>query len=135
MRYKLRAHHLLCLQFYISNGYSDEFISNMDYLFYNLKDEDEIELISSNDLICSKCPNLINGKCISIDKVNRYDNYVYSFIMNNNKDNVIKYKELKKQIFDHIISSNKLSDICSDCQWHNLCQEVKKRKYESGEMK
>ncbi|OJF75709.1 MAG: hypothetical protein BKP49_10970 [Treponema sp. CETP13] len=54
----LRVHHLLCQGFYTGNGYSPEFVKNMDAIIAKLgcKDE-EIQLTTQCDDICEGCPN------------------------------------------------------------------------------
>lgn len=42
---KLRPHHLLCTQGYSGNGYSDNFVKNMDYITEMLRNSNP-EIVS-----------------------------------------------------------------------------------------
>uniref|UniRef100_A0A7C4WD24 DUF1284 domain-containing protein n=1 Tax=Geoglobus ahangari TaxID=113653 RepID=A0A7C4WD24_9EURY len=56
---KLRGHHLICLNFFKGEGYSKEFVENIERI---LK-EREIEVVIGADDVCSKCPHLKSGSC------------------------------------------------------------------------
>ena len=61
MKARLRGHHLICLNFFRGEGYSEEFIDN---IYATLKKE-EIIVLKGPDDVCSKCPHLKDGKCAS----------------------------------------------------------------------
>ncbi|MCX9013944.1 MAG: DUF1284 domain-containing protein [Candidatus Methanoperedens sp.] len=58
---KLRGHHLICLHFFKGEGYSEEFIKNI----YNVLKNQKMKVADGADDICTKCPNLVEGKCAS----------------------------------------------------------------------
>jgi len=68
----LRGHHLICLYFFSGKGYDAPFIENLRDVLKRAEDE-EIEIISTADNICTKCPYLKDYKCI-------YDNNAYEEI-------------------------------------------------------
>ena len=68
---KLRPHHLLCTQGYSGKGYSREFVENMTEIVKSIKNEKvQVQLIFSEDDICSKCPNLSENNICKSDTVN-----------------------------------------------------------------
>ncbi len=100
---KLRYHHLMCLPRFQGKGYSKEFCNNMQKIKEAVKNGN-YELTDDCDDICSHCPNMINGKCIDEEKVGKYDNKV-------------------KDVISKSITP-KPSDICSDCKWYFICNNI-----------
>lgn len=63
MKAKLRGHHLICLNFFRGEGYSDEFIRNI----YSVIGKQVVEVASGPDDVCSVCPHLKKGMCNNPD--------------------------------------------------------------------
>ena len=61
MKARLRGHHLICLNFFRGEGYSEDFIKNI----YTTIKKEEIIIAKGPDDVCSKCPYLKNGRCAS----------------------------------------------------------------------
>lgn len=61
MKAKLRGHHLICLNFFRGEGYSEEFIKNI----YSVVAKEELEIIEGPDEVCARCPYLKDNKCSS----------------------------------------------------------------------
>jgi len=57
MKAKLRGHHLICLNFFKGEGYSEDFISNI----HSVIGEDNIEIVQGPDDVCAWCPYLKDG--------------------------------------------------------------------------
>ena len=67
---KLRPHHLLCTQGYSGKGYSKEFVENMTEIVKLIKNEKvQVQLIFSEDDICSKCPNLFENNISKVKQI------------------------------------------------------------------
>jgi hypothetical protein len=63
MTSQLRGHHLICLQFYRGEGYSDEFVTNLDRVRNDAVDTPAI-IVSGPDHVCAACPGLgADGTC------------------------------------------------------------------------
>lgn len=71
MKARLRGHHLICLNFFRGEGYSEDFIKNI----YSILEKEEVEVIDGPDDVCSKCPYLKDDKCAS----NEYSNEMILF--------------------------------------------------------
>jgi len=58
---KLRGHHLICLNFFRGEGYSEDFIKNI----HEVLKKEKMEVVAGPDDVCAKCPYLKNKKCAS----------------------------------------------------------------------
>ncbi len=63
---KLRGHHLICLNFFRGEGYSDDFIKNI----YSIIENQKVEVVAGPDEVCKKCPSLVANKCENDDYTN-----------------------------------------------------------------
>lgn len=117
---KLRAHHGLCLYFYHGLGYSEEFVKNMNKVKEDLEKDPLIIIINECDDICKCCPNRVNNKCISIDKVNSYDSKVLE-LCRIKPNSIMLYSRFKKLVCDNILEEGKRTIVCGDCQWSQIC--------------
>ncbi len=118
---KLRPHHILCVQKYIGYGYNEEFTDHMDRISDSLNRGGEIVLHEGCDDICSKCPHNREGRCISLEKVERMDGevlkvcgFLYGDRIDWNKAGPIA----REKIFE----TGEFSRICGDCQWYEICR-------------
>ena len=59
---KLRGHHLICLQFFHGEGYSEEFVDNLRMTRELLRDE-AVGIAAGPDDVCRKCPHLKDDAC------------------------------------------------------------------------
>ncbi len=59
MKAKLRGHHLICLNFFRGEGYSEDFISNI----YSVIGKENIEIVKGPDDVCALCPYLKDDMC------------------------------------------------------------------------
>ena len=107
---KLRPHHLLCTQGYSGKGYSREFVENMTEIVKSIKNEKvQVQLIFSEDDICSKCPNLSENNICKSDTVNIIDNKVIKYFELEEK--IYEYESLIRYIKSHI-TKEIMDDIC-----------------------
>ncbi len=60
---KLRGHHLICLHFFKGEGYSSDFVANLQGLIDRAEEGEEIEVIDSADDVCRRCPHLRQTIC------------------------------------------------------------------------
>lgn len=63
MKAKLRGHHLICLNFFRGEGYSEEFIKNI----YSVVGKENVEIVAGPDEVCARCPYLNDNKCSNGD--------------------------------------------------------------------
>ncbi len=120
----LRPHHGMCFQFYKGVGYSEDFTDHMGKTIKELNKDPSQKIIlkSETDIVCKNCPNNEAGKCISDDKVYRYDTKVLSACGLNNGDE-LSYADFIEIVKERIIKTGKRADICGECSWNYICEK------------
>ena len=63
MKAKLRGHHLICLNFFKGEVYSEDFIRNI----YSVIEKESIEIVKGPDDVCARCPYLKDSTCNNPD--------------------------------------------------------------------
>ena len=121
---KLRPHHLLCIEFFEGKGYDLKHIENMYHVINCLNEEDSFMLTESLDDICSCCPNRIDDKCKTQDKVLRYDKSMKD-MLKLEYDREYSYKELKLKVEEK--TDYLLDNSCRDCQWAYICHNKNRK--------
>ena len=119
---KLRAHHGMCLKYFVGKGYSNDFIKNMANIKEELKANPCVLITDKPDVICDICPGNNDGICVSQDKVSFYDKAVLD-ICNIPDGTVMPYLDFENLVRQNILSQNKRKDICSNCEWDDLCKD------------
>ncbi len=121
--YKLRAHHLVCLQSFQGKGYNNEFVKNMkeavDFLHAN-PDTPVIEVIDSSDSLCKVCPNNKSGKCKDEENIRLLDENYSKMLKIKQGDKVSL--NLIKMAFSKNITYEIFQKICNDCCWKYICE-------------
>ena len=124
---KIRAHHLLCTENFVGEGYSDDFSKNMTRVLKELKENTKVKLLADLDDICGPCPENLGHRCESDDLVKSYDRKVLE-VLNLSKDEIYSWKDIKKLACDIIFSKNRREEICGECQWNELCKDVEAKR-------
>ena len=121
----LRAHHLLCIQKFTGHGYDETFTEHMTNVVSQLKKNPESEIVIAKgcDYLCSKCPNMNEGKCISLQKVSDMDSKVLN-ICGLTEGEKVKWCEASKKAYDKILKTKEFENVCADCQWYELCSHT-----------
>lgn len=118
--YRIRAHHGMCLAYFIGKGYSEEFTGHMAKMKRELGKNPEVCIVDEADDICGHCPNNVSGICTSMDKVAGYDHKVLALC------GLEVGAELEWEVFEGLVKSRildtgKRKGICADCQWSGMC--------------
>ncbi len=121
----LRPHHLLCIQKYTGHGYDAPFTANMNSIVSELANRPmtQINITAGCDLLCTKCPNNVRGTCISRDKVAAMDRAVLN-ICGLAYGESIPWADLAFKARKGIFETDKFHEICSNCQWYDLCRNT-----------
>ncbi|MBQ0065400.1 MAG: DUF1284 domain-containing protein [Firmicutes bacterium] len=124
--FKLRAHHGMCLAFFVGKGYSSSFVENM----WNQKEYLDIhnpvvQIVCESDRICAKCPHNKQGCCTSMEKVEGYDKKVIE-ACSLEEGATMDWRSFSSLVQEKIIKTNKRKQICTDCIWNSLCEEIGK---------
>ncbi len=118
MKAKLRGHHLICLNFFRGEGYSEDFIKNI----YSVIGKEKVEIVKGPDEVCTRCPYLKDNKCSS-------DEYTDDKILFQDRE-ALRLLEFKPgMIVDRKTLSFKIPGIieewkalfCHDCGYRKVC--------------
>ena len=117
----LRAHHALCIRFFQGKGYSAAFTAQMWDVVKHLEEHDpDVTLLRECDMLCAACPHRKNGICESTEKVHRFDEKLLA-LCGLPTGAQIRWSVLKCIVDAKILAPGRLSSVCGDCQWHELC--------------
>lgn len=119
---RLRAHHGMCIAYFQGKGYSEVFTEHIKSTITQLKENPLLQLIASADVICEKCPNLLEKrrKCKTSAFVLECDKKVLEFC-GLTKNQIIPWNDFFKLVCERIIFPGKRTLICGQCQWNDLC--------------
>ena len=130
---KLRPHHLLCIQKFTGHGYDAAFTAHMTSVVAALAEnpQTQITLTHGCDELCEKCPNKIDGRCSSLQKVETMDSLVLDVCGLADEDTV-SWTEAARQARERVFATDEFQRICAHCEWYALCQntEVSYESYE-----
>jgi hypothetical protein len=84
----------------------------------------EVTITSGCDIICSGCPNNIEGKCTSEEKVGSIDQRAAE-AMEVSVDSTYTWSELLGAAAEKVIKAGKLEEVCGDCEWIDICKDGK----------
>ena len=124
---KIRAHHLLCTENFVGEGYSDDFSKNMAKVIGQLKENPKVKLLADLDDICGPCPENLGTRCENDDLVKSYDKKVLE-VLNLSEGEIYSWADIRKLVCDIIFAKNRREEICGECQWNELCKEVEAKR-------
>lgn len=125
----LRGHHMLCMQLFRGEGYSDGFSRGMTSVIERIRNNPsgKLKLIRQPDEICTNCPNLVNGNQCSLSNqdVVEKDEGVFralGFAEEKQEETIYSYEELY-QLLRRNMTKAAFEEICGTCRWHKagLC--------------
>ena len=132
---RLRGHHLVCLQFYRGEGYSPEFISNVDRVL-SMATETPALIVSGGDDICSACPGLAaDGTCTDPgeDEVLSIDALALTVLDAAIGESLSLADALGRLESDAAGVGRWRAEACSDCTWEVVCEDGWKQLFELDE--
>jgi hypothetical protein len=117
-RSKLRGHHLICLNFFRGEGYSEDFIKNI----YSVVAKGTVEIVSEADDVCFMCPHLRNNKCsspeYSDEQILHQDREALA-LLGYQPGVIVSWKDILTRI-PEIIDDWK-TKFCMDCCYKKIC--------------
>jgi hypothetical protein len=117
----LRGHHLICLNFFRGEGYSEEFIKNL----YEVIKKEKIEIVTGVDDVCRKCPYLKDDKCRSNDytdeKIHLQDKEALR-LLEFKPGLIVEWKMIASKL-PNIIEEWK-AEFCLACGYRKVCFNV-----------
>ena len=114
----LRPHHGLCLGFFEGKGYSGEFSRNMASVLSQLTPDTSIRLAEGHDAVCACCPN----RFTPCPNAGDYDRRVLD-LCGLEAGQTLTWGAFREAVVSRILAPGKLSAVCGDCQWADICRE------------
>ena len=121
----LRAHHGLCMAYFVGEGYSSGFKKHMAEVLQAVQPETPVRLAAGVDEICSACPHNCGGVCES-PTVDSHDRAVLR-ASGLQKDQQLRFGEFTSLVQEKIIAKGLREEICGDCQWSSICAATPSR--------
>lgn len=121
MTYKLRPHHLICLQFYTGLGYDKKFIKNLDRVI-TFWENFPVLVVEGPDDVCCVCPNLEDKGCkLGEEKIRAKDRMAKEFL--GIKEETLVEKSWVRERIKGLIK-DWLERSCKDCVWNKVCKDI-----------
>lgn len=115
---KLRGHHLICLNFFKGEGYSQVFVDNL----YEVLKKKDIEIVEGPDEVCAKCPHLKDNKCAndeySEDAIQTQDRNALK-LLNYESGQSVKWEMIASLLPDVLDDWKK--QYCNTCRYRKVC--------------
>jgi hypothetical protein len=121
---RLRGHHLICLHFFLGEGYNPEFIDNLKEVLKRAEAGEEIEIWAGADDVCRECPYL-RGKLCLYDKdaeneIREMDRTAIE-LLGLEKGTGVKWTDINKKIRG--IFREWAERYCEECDWRWVCEK------------
>jgi len=124
---RLRGHHLICLHFYRGEGYSREFVENLESVMRRVTEGEEIKVVEGADDICRACPALQEEKCVATPgadiEIREMDAEAAAHLGVEVGSKVL-WQEMKAKVM--ATPKEWLAAFCEGCDWEEVCAETKK---------
>ncbi|NTU71385.1 MAG: DUF1284 domain-containing protein [Coriobacteriia bacterium] len=124
---RLRGHHLICLQFFRGEGYSEEFVANLGGVVERASSGRAL-VVAGADVVCAACPELgADGLCTSEDaggeaEIARIDALALD-ILGVNVGERISLPEARDRLEDDAIGVGTWrAQACDGCAWERVCE-------------
>ena len=121
----LRPHHLLCIQKFTGHGYDAAFTAHMTAVSSHLRAAPQtcVTLQCGADDLCRQCPHLNCGVCDAEEKTGALDRAVLHTLSVRYGDSGT-WRRLAGDAYAKILQTDAFHEICSCCQWYDLCRET-----------
>ena len=116
MNTKLRGHHLVCLNFFSGEGYSEEFVE----VLRRAVSSSRIEVVSGGDDVCEACPSWENEcKAYGEDYIRKIDKLALTLLKLEEGDET-SWEEVRERL--KIGMNVWRREVCSECDWMKVCE-------------
>lgn len=123
----LRGHHLVCLQFFRGEGYSAEFVENLEGVIERATDA-QARVVAGADAVCAVCPDLgPDGRCASEEaggelEIERIDRLALQLLSIKPGARISLAEARRRLAADAIGVGHWRSSACDGCTWENVCE-------------
>ena len=124
---RLRGHHLVCLQFFRGEGYSEAFVENLRGVIERAATAPAL-VVAGADEVCAACPDLgADGCCASADaggevEIRRIDALAFALLGVTAGDRVSLAEARERLAADAIGVGQWRADACAGCAWEDVCE-------------
>ncbi|MEM0331553.1 MAG: DUF1284 domain-containing protein [Archaeoglobaceae archaeon] len=117
---KLRGHHLICLHFFVGEGYDVRFIENLKDVL-SKAEIDAVEVVEGIDDVCKACP-YNKGYCAYSEKAEKEIKEMDDFALK-----ILSLKVGDKKFWSEIkIEVDRILELwkfyCKKCEWRRVCK-------------
>ncbi len=115
---KLRGHHLICLNFFRGEGYSEDFINNISSVIGKQK----VEVVAGPDEVCKKCPYLIENKCTNAEYTNEqilFQDKEALRLLGYKPGEIVSWKTISAKLPG--ITEEWKAEFCRNCRYLKVC--------------
>jgi hypothetical protein len=123
---RLRGHHLICLQFYRGEGYSAEFVENLDHVLERAVAE-PVLVIEGADNVCAACPDLGPDSCCASEsaggeeEIARLDELARG-VLDIATGEMISLAEARERLESDAVGVGVWrAGACDGCGWESIC--------------
>jgi hypothetical protein len=121
---RLRGHHLICLHFFLGEGYNPEFIDNLKEVLKRAEAGEEIEIWSGADDVCRECPYLRGEFCLydndAENEIREMDSKAIE-LLGLEKGLEVKWTDINKKV--RTIFREWAERYCKECDWRRACEK------------
>ncbi|MEI7815271.1 MAG: DUF1284 domain-containing protein [Coriobacteriia bacterium] len=124
---RLRGHHLICLQFYRGQGYSDSFVTNLDRVQKSAAETPAV-IVSGGDDVCAACPGLGgDGNCHDPNtgeaEALRLDALALQLLDAAIGETLSLSQARARLAADAAACDRWRTESCGSCLWESVCQD------------
>lgn len=120
----LRGHHLICLHFFRGEGYSQEFISQLELTLKKAEGGEQIRVVSGADEVCAICPYSNDGLCAFAEgaeqEIQEMDDTALS-LLSLTKGDTVQWPAMKSKI--PVLFRVWSEKYCVGCSWRQTCKK------------
>lgn len=124
---RLRGHHLICLQFFAGEGYSAEFVDNLQHVVKRATDEPAV-IVAGIDNVCAACPELgPDSRCASEDaggedEIERIDALALETLGAKVGERISLSQARERIAADASAMGSWRDKACRGCAWESVCE-------------
>lgn len=118
---KLRGHHLICLHFFKGEGYTSEFVKNLEVILSKVETR-EVRIVMGPDDLCKACPNLSGERCTKGEKKITELELLALNLLKGNPGDTIEWEDIKERLPEILDRWKKRA--CLDCEYEEVCKSV-----------
>jgi len=114
----LRGHHLICLNFFKGEGYSQEFVEAL----FSILSSERFTISEGFDDVCKACPGWKQDGCGTYgeDYIRRIDSLALTLLKFKPGDEV-SWEVVRERLKGAMDDWKK--EVCADCEWVRVCSE------------